>query len=117
MIFLKNRTNNQDRIFQYISVSIIPIFLLILFTFSGLEKSFEKIIYAGAVLTNPQIMLKQINDNEKSDSVNEMANSDNIKKDFKIKIFFGNHFLYVLFHVFDFLVINNVLVNSTTPCA
>ena len=81
MIFLKNRTNNQDRIFQYISVLVIPVSLVIAVFFNGIEKTFEKIIYAGAVLTNPQIILNQINDKEKIDSVNEMAISDNIKKE------------------------------------
>ncbi len=81
MIFLKNRTNNQERIFQYISVLAIPVSLVIAIFFSGIEKTFEKIICAGAVLTNPQIILEQMNGKEKSDSVNEMAISDNIKKE------------------------------------
>lgn len=81
MIFLKNRTNNQDRIFQYISVSIIPIFLVILIALSGVEKSFEKIIYAGAVLSNPQILFNQINENEKTDYIDEKANIDVIEKE------------------------------------
>ncbi len=81
MIFLKNRTNNQDRIFQYISVSIIPIFLVILIALSGVEKSFEKIIYAGAVLSNPQILFNQINENEKTDYIDEKANIDVIAKE------------------------------------
>jgi stage II sporulation protein P len=81
MIFMKNRTNNQDRIFQYISVSIIPIFLVILIALSGVEKSFEKIIYAGAVLSNPQILFNQMNENEKTDYIDEKANIDVIEKE------------------------------------
>ena len=81
MIFLKNRTNNQDRVFQYISVSIIPVFLVILLAFSGMEKSFEKIIYTGAVLSNPQILLNRTDENKKSDYIDEKGNTDIIEKD------------------------------------
>lgn len=78
---MKNRTNNQDRVFQYISVSIIPVFLVILLAFSGMEKSFEKIIYTGAVLSNPQILLNRTDENKKSDYIDEKGNTDIIEKD------------------------------------
>ena len=75
---MKNRTNNQDRIFQYIAIFLIPIFLVVTLLLNGIEDSFEKIIYAGAILSDPKIIFQQ-NNNEKSDSINEMANSDNIE--------------------------------------
>lgn len=76
---MKNRTNNQDRFFHYISVTIIPVCLVVSLLFGGIEKSFEKIIYAGAILSNPQILLNIIDDGEKSDFIDEMAVSENIK--------------------------------------
>ena len=75
---MKNRTNNQDRIFQYIAIFLIPIFLIVTLLLNGIEDSIEKIIYAGAILSDPKIIFQQ-NNNEKSDSINEMANSDNIE--------------------------------------
>ncbi len=76
---MKNRTNNQDRIFQYISVSIIPICLVISLMFCGIEKSFERLVYTGAILSNPQIILNKLSNNEKSDNIDEMAVSDSIQ--------------------------------------
>ncbi len=76
---LKNRTNNQDRIIQYISVSIIPFCLVIALFFGGVENAFEKIIYTGAVLSNPNIILNELNNDEKNDNIDEMAVSDSVK--------------------------------------
>ncbi len=76
---MKNRTNNKDRIFHYVSIAVIPILLVVSLLLGGTEKSFKKIIYAGAFLSNPKIFFEQISNNEKSESINEMANSDNIK--------------------------------------
>ena len=75
---MKNRTNNQDRFFQYIAIFLIPVFLIVTLLLNGIEDSFEKIIYAGAILSDPKIIFQQ-NNSEKSDSINEMANSDNIE--------------------------------------
>lgn len=75
---MKKRTNNQECFFQYISISIIPIFLVISLLIGGVEESFERIIYAGAILSDPQILLNKFDENRKSDSINDMANSENI---------------------------------------
>ena len=49
--------------------------------FGGIEKSFEKIIYTGAVLSNPQIILNQLKTKEKSDFIDEKANLETIEKE------------------------------------
>ena len=78
--FLKKRTNNQERFFQYISISIIPIFLIISLSLYGIENSFEKIVYAGVILSDPKNFFQHHNE-EKSDSIIEMAISDKVEKE------------------------------------
>ncbi len=79
MIFLKKRTNNQDGPLQYVSVLIIPIFLIFSIAFGGIEKPLEKLVCAGAVLSNPQVVFNKFNKEEKNGHINEMAASENIE--------------------------------------
>lgn len=79
MILLRKRTNNQESLFQYIAITVIPFCIIISLLFNGLEKSFEKIVYAGAILSNPKSLLSLIEGKEESDSVEKMANSENIQ--------------------------------------
>lgn len=83
---MKNRTNNHDSVFQYISASIIPVCLIVSLILGGLEKSFERIIYAGAILSNPQILINKTNNEEKTDYINEMANSESIRTETSVAI-------------------------------
>ncbi len=76
---MKNRTNNKDRFFYCILIAIIPIYIIISLIPNGISKSFERLIYAGAVLSNPNILVEKINDSEKNDYIDEMTASDNIK--------------------------------------
>ncbi len=82
---MKKRTNNQDRIFQYISIFIIPIFLIITLSLYGIENSFEKIIFAGTILSDPKNAFQKYN-YEKSDSIIEMTNSDNIETEASVLV-------------------------------
>lgn len=83
---MKNRTNNRDSVFEYILVSVIPVSLVISVFFTGVEMTLEKIVYAGAVLTNPRSVISQIYDSEKSDYVDEMAVSDNMEKEVSVVV-------------------------------
>ena len=79
MILLKKRTNNQEGLFQYIAVMIIPFFIVVSLIINGIEKSFEKIMYTGALLSNPRSIFTLVSNDEKSDNIDELSNSENIQ--------------------------------------
>ncbi len=74
--FLKKRTNN-NQIYEYVFVLIIPISIIFTIFFLGIEKSFEKIVYAGAFLSNPEAIFQKVDSSEKNDTIAEMTISDN----------------------------------------
>ncbi len=76
---MKNRTNNQNSISDYILILILPSILLIFIFLNGIENSFEKILYAGAYMSNPEIIFTK-SDNINSDSLDEMVVSDKIEE-------------------------------------
>lgn len=77
---MKKWTNNDNKVFNYIFISIVPVFLIVFLFFGGLEKSFERILYAGAIASNPEMLVQRFN-NVKSDNIEEMAVSENVQSD------------------------------------
>ena len=75
---LKKRTNNQNRIYEYVFVSVLPVILAIWIFTGGTEKTLEKILYAGAYMSNPEMIFTR-EDYTQKDSLDEMVVSDNMK--------------------------------------
>ncbi len=73
---MKKRTNNLNKVLEYIFISVLPILLIISFLFYGLDNSLEKILYVGMYLSNPQLIFKIDNEQVKSNKIDEMAVSD-----------------------------------------
>ena len=74
---MQKRTNNPNRIYEYIFISVLPILLVVWISLGGVEKSFEKILYTGIYMSNPEALFMYDN-NIKTDSLDEMVVSDSV---------------------------------------
>lgn len=76
--FLKKRTNNYDKFFEYVFLSVLPVLLTISLLFGGVEKSLERMLYTGTILANPEMLFQKKDNLTQNDSVQEMAVSEKV---------------------------------------
>ena len=82
---MEKRTNNKNRISEYVFVSVLPIILVALTFIGGTENAIEKILYAGAYMSNPEMLFIR-EENTKTEVLNEMTLSDNIVNSNVLKV-------------------------------
>ncbi len=77
---MKNRTNNSNKLFESIFISILPVALSVCVCSSGIENTFEKFLYAGAYLANPEMLVNLNKDETENNNIDQFAVSDNVNK-------------------------------------
>ena len=90
---MNKRTNLQEKIFEYIIKSIIPITLAIVFVVNGFESSFNHIVSATAYMIHPENLFeifapvekenseeisKETVNTENAESINTFANINSV---------------------------------------
>ncbi len=75
---MQKRTNNSNRVYEYVFISVLPILLIVSLLFGGMENTIEKMLYAGTYLSNPEKIFSKFEENVKSDGIDEMAVSENV---------------------------------------
>lgn len=75
---MKKRTNNYDKFFEYVFLSVLPVLLTISLLFGGVEKSLERMLYTGTILANPEMLFQKKDNLTQNDSVQEMAVSEKV---------------------------------------
>ena len=68
---------------MYVSMWVIPIFLIITILTNGIDYCFENLACAGAFLSNPKSFFTE---NTETDAVNEMANSENVEVETAVQV-------------------------------
>ncbi len=66
--------------FEYIFISILPVALLICLFLGGAENSFEKLLYTGVCLSNPELIINLNKNETENNNIDQFAVSDNVVK-------------------------------------
>ncbi len=77
---MNKRTNNSNRAFDYIFISVLPVILSVCLLVGGLENSIEKLLFASVYLSNPNLLIKTTKTETSADEINQFTMSEKVEK-------------------------------------